>query len=168
MARDIQFKEVQKFKQLWLWLIILIPAGLAWFGFIQQIIFKKPFGNNPAPDIILWVILVLCGIGLPIFFYSLKMRVELTSENIHIRFWPFVSRRIAYKDIKSCEPRQYKPIREYGGWGVRYAFKKGWAYNVRGNWGVQLELVDGKRILIGLQDAEKLSRLINEAMRDKM
>jgi hypothetical protein len=40
---------------------------------------------------------------------------------------------------------------------------KGWAYNVRGNRGVQLELANGKRILIGSQRAEELAGAIGEA-----
>ena len=62
------------------------------------------------------------------------------------------------------EARTYRPLLEYGGWGIRYApFGKGWAYNVHGSQGVQLELTNGKRILIGSQRAEELARAIGEA-----
>jgi hypothetical protein len=37
------------------------------------------------------------------------------------------------------------------------------AYNVSGKEGVQLELANGKRILIGSQRAEELARAIGEA-----
>ena len=61
------------------------------------------------------------------------------------------------------EARTYRPILEYGGWGIRYTMGRGWAYNVSGNQGVQLELASGKRILIGSQRAEELARAIGEA-----
>jgi hypothetical protein len=62
------------------------------------------------------------------------------------------------------EARTYRPILEYGGWGIRYSpFGQGCAYNVSGNRGVQLELADGQRILIGSQRAEELARAIGEA-----
>jgi hypothetical protein len=66
--------------------------------------------------------------------------------------------------IVRWEARTYRPILEYGGWGIRYSpFAKGWAYNVSGNQGVQLELASGKRILIGPQRAEELARAVGEA-----
>jgi hypothetical protein len=69
-------------------------------------------------------------------------------------------------EIVSWDARTYRPILEYGGWGIRYSpFGKGWAYNISGNQGVQLELMNGKRILIGSQRAEELARTIAEAKR---
>jgi hypothetical protein len=64
-------------------------------------------------------------------------------------------------EIVHRETRTYRPILEYGGWGVRYSFvRKGWAYTVSGNRGVQLQLANGKRILVGSQRAEELARAI--------
>jgi hypothetical protein len=64
-------------------------------------------------------------------------------------------------EIVHRETRTYWPILEYGGWGISYSFfGKGWAYNVNGNRGGQLELANGKRILIGSQRAEELARAI--------
>ena len=60
--------------------------------------------------------------------------------------------------------RQYRPILDYGGWGIRWGPGKGWAYNVSGNRGVQLELLDGKQLLIGSQNPEKLAQMIGKAM----
>jgi hypothetical protein len=56
--------------------------------------------------------------------------------------------------------RTYKPLSEYGGWGIKYG-RSGWAYNIIGDQGVQLELDNGKRILIGSQHAEELEQAIN-------
>ena len=55
-------------------------------------------------------------------------------------------------------------IAEYGGWGVRMR-RGGMAYNVSGDRGVQLELMDGKRILIGSQRAGELADAIRERMK---
>lgn len=61
--------------------------------------------------------------------------------------------------------RQYRPILDYGGWGIRWAPGKGWAYTVRGNLGVQLELSDGKRLLVGSQSPEGLVLMISKTMK---
>lgn len=52
--------------------------------------------------------------------------------------------------IRHSEVRTYSPLKEYGGWGIRYG-SNGKAYNVSGNQGVQLEFRDGKRLLVGSQ-----------------
>jgi hypothetical protein len=50
-------------------------------------------------------------------------------------------------------------LREYGGWGVR-GFGSNRAYNMRGDQGVQLDLVDGSRVLIGTQRPGELETAI--------
>jgi hypothetical protein len=55
---------------------------------------------------------------------------------------------------------------EYGGWGLRYGGDNGWAYNARGNRGVQLVLQGEKRVLIGSQRPEELLAALKEMMGD--
>ena len=57
--------------------------------------------------------------------------------------------------------RVYRPIREYGGWGIRYG-KNGKAYNISGDRGVQLELQNSKPLLIGSQRADELAQTIQQ------
>ncbi|MES2389410.1 MAG: hypothetical protein V4543_15515, partial [Bacteroidota bacterium] len=52
--------------------------------------------------------------------------------------------------------RTYSPMGEYGGWGIRYGINKGWLYNVSGNMGLQLELLDGKKVLIGTRKPDEI------------
>jgi len=58
--------------------------------------------------------------------------------------------------------REYKPIREYGGWGIRYVIG-GIAYNVYGNKGVQLILKNKKKVLVGTQKPEEFYQAIVKA-----
>ena len=66
--------------------------------------------------------------------------------------------------MSQYQTRQYKPIREYGGWGIRYG-RGGKAYNVSGNKAVQLVLKNGKRLLIGSQRPDKLVEAIGSVRR---
>ncbi len=66
---------------------------------------------------------------------------------------------IAAGDLKGYEVLTYSPIKDYGGWGIRYG-RGGKAYNVRGNRGVQLQLANGQRLLIGSQRPEELSNAL--------
>ncbi|MCA9870553.1 MAG: hypothetical protein KC487_09290, partial [Anaerolineae bacterium] len=63
--QPVLFREEQRFRQSWIWLLILFVAGLQWWGFIQQIIFGQPWGDNPAPDWMMILFWLLFGIGMP-------------------------------------------------------------------------------------------------------
>jgi hypothetical protein len=63
-------------------------------------------------------------------------------------------------ELSKYEIRTYQPIREYGGWGIRYG-SSGKAYNISGNTGMQLELKDGTRILLGTQKPEEFLKAVD-------
>jgi hypothetical protein len=67
-----------------------------------------------------------------------------------------------WNEVQQCYIREYSPIFEYGGWGWRYSFSNGRAYNVSGKIGLQIVLKNGKRILIGTQKANKLKEYIEQ------
>lgn len=50
-----------------------------------------------------------------------------------------------------------------GGWGIRYSFRYGWAYNVKGTKGLALEFKDGAKRLVGTQQPAELRAAIEEA-----
>ena len=106
-----------------------------------------------------WVPLIV-GVGLVLLFHFLELTVTVRPFEIDIRFRPLTRRRIPHRTVRSCEARTYRALREYGGWGVRRGWKGGWAYNVRGNRGVQLVLEGGESILIGSQRADELAAAI--------
>jgi hypothetical protein len=106
-----------------------------------------------------WVPLIV-GVGLTLLFHLLELTVTVRPSEIDIRFRPLTRRRIPHAEVRSCEARTYRPLREYGGWGVRRGWKGGWAFNVRGNRGVQLVLADGTSILVGSQRADELAAAI--------
>jgi hypothetical protein len=155
------FTEVQRFRQWWVWILVLFVGGLAWYGFIQQIVLKRPFGNNPAPDPVMIMIWVIFGIFFPALFYSLKLVTEVRYDGLYVRYFPlqFHSKKISYNEIKSYDVRTYSAIKEYGGYGIRYG-KQGKAYNVYGNRGVQFEFQDGKRLLIGSQRTDEFMQAL--------
>ena len=159
------FREVQAFTQWWLWIIIIAVAGLQWWGFIQQIVLGQPFGDNPSPDWMMWLTLILFGIGLPWLLLSCRLITQVQSDALYVRLVPFHLKpvRIDYASITECLAVRYNPILDYGGWGIRCG-KGGNAYNVSGNLGVRLELATGRHLLIGSREPEELAVAINAAM----
>ena len=159
---EIAFREEQRLRQVWIWVLCLGIAVLGWWAFLAQIAFGRPWGDDPAPDWAVWLIWVVFGLGLPFFLWLARMVVTVGPDEILIRWIPIWRRRIPIESIRSCEARTYRPIREYGGWGIRWG-PSGKAYNVSGNEGVQLVLEGGKRVLIGSQRAEELAEAIESA-----
>jgi len=155
---EVLFREVQRFRQSWLWIIILSITAVCIYAAVEQLILGNPFGNNPAPDIYLIVIVIIFGAGFPLLFYKINLTTEVRSDGLYYRFFPLHCsfQRITPEDLAEYEVRTYKPLREYGGWGIRYG-AKGKAYNVRGNRGVQLKRTSGELILIGSQRPEELA-----------
>ncbi len=102
-------------------------------------------------------------IGINGLFYVLRLRTKINQDGISFTFKPFINKPKVFKweNIKEAYVRKYKPIWEYGGWGIRYGLK-GRAYNMSGNKGLQLILNSGKKILIGTQKPEELENFLKK------
>lgn len=151
------FKEVQRFRQLWLWVLMITIGVVAAVAIVLGASHDKP-GSS---DSFAWVFAILIAVGTPMLIYAIKMITTVTRDTITIRYFPIYTKRIPIRDITSCEPRQYHPIREYGGWGIKVGFSRGWAYTVSGDLGVQLVLSNGSELLIGSQRHLELATTIN-------
>ncbi|MGC8739831.1 MAG: hypothetical protein ACP5QZ_06710 [Candidatus Sumerlaeaceae bacterium] len=96
-----------------------------------------------------------------VFISSMRLETEVRTQGVYVRLRPFWWMRLNLRDCVSHEPVVYRPIRDYGGWGIRYTWK-GRAYNARGNRGVRVNLRDGRHILLGSQKPEELDAAIAE------
>ena len=145
--------------------VYIIASLLPLYGAFQQLILGEPFGNNPAPDSLMVVLAIVLGVGLPLFMYMTNLTTEIHSDGLYFRFFPFhlSFRRIAAQEIRGFESCTYSPIKDYGGWGIRYG-RKGKAYNVSGNRGVQFELSNGKHLLIGSRRPEELAEILTSIL----
>ena len=166
----VYFREAQTFRQPWIWtlLMVLTLAAVVCFGYgmIKQLVFGQPWGDRPMSDIALAIVgplVILFTIGMTYLFLKLKLVTEVRDDGLYIRFFPLSRQIIRYENIEESYVRTYRPLMEYGGWGIRYG-RKGKAYNVSGNQGVQLKLSGGKQLLIGSQQPKKLADAIAERM----
>jgi hypothetical protein len=156
-----KYYEIQKFNKWYIRLILFIPILIFIFGIASG----KIEGEEKTPMII--SVVVVTFMFVLFLFTNLETRID--ESGITIRFFPFQRRYyyVRWDEISEASVRTYKPIREYGGWGLRYSIKHGKAYNVSGNKGLQLTLVSGKKFLIGTQKAEELQSFLKELKESK-
>lgn len=155
----VLFYEEQRFNQPWLWIILILLNLLFAWGIIQQMVFGIPLGDRPLPNSAL-IAMEAIPFSLFVFFWLLNLKTIITQDQVEIIFVPFVKKIYKWEAIEKSYVRTYKPIGEFGGWGVRFGRKGSRAFNVRGNIGLQLELKNGKKVLIGTQKQEELERLL--------
>lgn len=153
------FKEEQRFTQLWLIILLVISI------FIPLIIILKDVDKMEVSEIIISLSVIILA---PAIIFIFKLSTRIDEKGIHYKFFPFHIRYrvINWADIKTAYIRDYDPIIEYGGWGLKggrlWNKSNGIAVNIKGDIGIQLELISGKKILIGTQLREQAhNTLIN-------
>ena len=153
-----EFKEEQKFNQWWLWLI-LIPMGvLPLIGIYKQLILGEKLGDNPMSDISLLIfsIIMFSLVGL---FLIMKLKTSIDKNGINMHFFPFIKKSVDWQQIKNVKVVNYGFV---GGWGIRLWTKYGTVYNMKGNKGLAIELLNGKNFLIGTQKPKELTAMLEK------
>jgi hypothetical protein len=156
------FHEVQALRQRHARLVLAMPPAAMLFIAIRQLVFHRPWGNPPMSNggvIFLAVLLVAVYLRL----ITVRLVTDIRSGELSVGLqglWR--KRRISLTGIRSAIEVQYDPAAEYGGYGIRSS-PKGQAYIASGNRGVQVELNDGRKLLIGSQRPGELARRIIEA-----
>ena len=138
MKSSYVFTENQQFRQRWIWYPLMIICIMT---ITMMIIGIKthPVTHNT------WIGFLFGLIG-PFFvlllLYKANLKTIIDSSGISYRFFPFQFKihRHNWEDIEEVYIRKYKPILEFGGWGVRHSLINGKAINVSGNIGLQIIL----------------------------
>ena len=152
----IEFKEEQKFTQWWLWLILIGIGILPIFGIYKQLILGEKLGNKTLSDLGLIIFCVFI-FGLIAMFWVMRLKTEIDQNEIRMNFFPFVKKRVNWNEIKNIEIVNYGFV---GGWGIRFSTKYGTVYNTKGNEGLAIELLNGKKFLIGTQKKAELNEIV--------
>ncbi|HYK55746.1 MAG TPA: hypothetical protein VEV15_04655 [Flavisolibacter sp.] len=152
------FTEKQYFRQVWVWIVLLSMNGYLIFALVKQAVLKQPLGARPksTEELVVGTAIVLL---VTLLIAVIRLETEIKEDGVYYRFFPFQlkMKRIAWDRISKAFVRQYKPLVEYGGWGIRIGiFGSGQAFNVSGNKGLQLIYDNGKKFLIGTQKPEAL------------
>jgi len=185
--KKVYYKEVQKFGSIPLYfvmgLIYISILGFFFYALINEFVYHgNAIKGHMTSDglIISSVLTVVILMVASYLLFGSKLITEITAKSVNYRFPPFIKKNkiIDKESISSWEIRKYKPIKEYGGWGIRYSPKKKVLYgkkaakhnsavNVKGNIGLQLVFKNGKRLLIGTQRQEAIRRAMKKMYNSK-
>ena len=160
------FEEKQSFSQWWVYIVPLLMLCITIFVTTQQLLMGQPVGNHPIADSNIWILWVF-SLALLWFLGSFQLITRINKKGIIIRVRPLLKREYLWDDIEDIYVREYKPLREFGGYGIRFS-KNGIAYNIKGNMGLQLLLKNGKRVLIGTQKAKELELIVGKIKEDPL
>ena len=115
-----------------------------------------------------FVLGIVVGLGLVmvLVIFLLYMTTEVTPTDVRVWFgWvPTYRRIVPIIDVRGVEVVTFRPIADYGFWGIRAGRDGTRALIARGNRGVRLELADGSVLLIGSQRPEALARALEGAL----
>ncbi len=110
------------------------------------------------------------GLAIPLLFYGLFgfLYAELSEAGIRLKWGPFgfIKKFIPIDSITKAEAVTYRPLVEFGGWGIRGMGKKK-AWTVRGNRAVRMELASGNVFYLGSDRPERIAEGIRSAGRKK-
>lgn len=148
------YTETQSMKKFWwLLLVVIIPmitTGINWYTTDSPMEKEEMFEG--------FILLAVVSTLLAILFFIMKLHLRIDEKGITYSYFPFVKvKDLTWGDLEKVWVRKYKPLREYGGWGLRIGFGTGRAYNVWGTKGLQLITNKGKKLLIGTQKADELA-----------
>jgi hypothetical protein len=192
MTKRILYKEIQKNQIWWIKLIMVVVTVVAlaplYYGLYKQLVLDMPFGKQEMSDggLVLFVLMITVIILLADWFvFGSKLIIEIDAESIKFRYPPLIRNfRVFYRDtIERYEIRQYKPVWEYGGWGIKAKrirpgifnkkerkrlFSRSMAYTISGNMGLQLYLKNGKEVLLGTQRPDAIAKAMKRMFEENL
>ena len=170
------FFESQRFDRKWIWAFfsifigfICIPFGLSWYLVLSMT-------KDSSIIVPFSVVTVFVGIALSIGLFVVgffRIDTEVNRDSITVKCSPSPLNRMGVKypfqDVETMYHRSCRPIKEFGGYGVRWGFgNNGRAFLVSGAKGIQLLLKGGGKVFIGSKKANHFIESVSEMYPEKL
>ena len=148
------FQETQRFRQIWIWALILGISGFS----ISSLFLLEDKDPLSFVDLAFPIGMILL---LNVLFLSFTLSTRIEADSLSYRFFPFTRwRTFRFEEIEALELVEYNGLWEYGGWGIKWNGDT-WSYTTSGKWGIIVKTTD-KKILLGTQKPEEVRQVINE------
>jgi hypothetical protein len=163
MEKEVLFTEVQKFRQWWLWLILILASTPLLCILIYQLVTGQPVGDKPASNGALAALVVFISVPMLLGFYFIKLFTIIDSDTIYYGFGVSTSNLnpIHLADITSMDVVPYKS----NGLGMRLSSTFGTIYNTSGGMGLFITKTSGEKLVIGTKHPEELKAAIGKMQR---
>jgi len=111
--------------------------------------------------------IMFVAVGIKLLMGGLTVLVKQTHVLVHLGSMPIIKKVIPFSEILDLESVRYRPIVEFGGWGLRGAGKKR-AWTSRGDQAVVLTLSEGRRLYVGSDHPRRLEERIRATAGDRL
>jgi hypothetical protein len=104
---------------------------------------------------------IIAALALPLLFGRMLTTVNSKTLRISFGYLNLIKKEIPLVDIREARVVEYRPIRQFGGWGIRtgkFEGKKTGCYSMKGKRGVLISLAHDVRVCI-----TKTNRVIVES-----
>jgi hypothetical protein len=155
---QVVYRETQRLPAPWRWPL----AVLAFAGVAAGVWTLRQDGVSAAGLIGLTAGVIGASVGL--LCVTARLDVEVTVSSVEVRWAPLTRRSIPYARIADVEAVVYQPIRQFGGWGIRFGRAGARAYSMSGDHAVKVTLVDGTEVFLGSLEPEALAGAIRRAI----
>ena len=157
------FKEEQTYRGTWVMYLILmleIPTLIL----VSVLVLNSSEGQKEDFFGLVFVLLIMVlTMGL---ILNLKLSTRIDETGVHYRYFPFFKwRKISKEQIRAAEVISFSPLSDHGGWGIK-GNSTTKAYTVIGEKGLELDINEKKKILIGTQKYRELSEFIENWMEE--
>jgi hypothetical protein len=158
METIILFEETQQFSKTGSRTITKVTCILFLIGSILILFTNSE--DKVQTSIGLFVSSIISG-GISFIFNKAKLIMQIRTDGIYVSFPPLRNFYTIYywENIDKLFIREYNPIGEYGGWGIK-GRGNNLAYNVSGNIGIQLVLINDSKLLIGTNQPEEIANVL--------
>jgi hypothetical protein len=155
----MNFTEKQTYTKGWMLLLVLFLLAIAITPWIVLFMLNET-------EVVGAIIGSAIGSLLTVLFLILALKTRIDEQGIHYQYRPIhgSERHIAWSQITHIEVKEFRPLMEYGGWGLRFRGfdMKDLLLNVSGKTGIYLTTNDGRKIMLGTQKAEEARKAIKQ------
>lgn len=158
----------------WFWVLIwgacLLGAGVALRELFWEYAGQRASGAGAQPSVVPLALVSGFLLLFPTFLTlaSSCLDVEVRSDHLFVAFGPLhlIRKRIPYAAVKAVEAVTYRPIVEFGGWGLRIRRGKT-AWTIRGNQAARVTLSSGKQVYVGSRFPQRLAERMRRRFAEK-
>ncbi len=150
-----EFIESKKLKLWIVQLFLVLLLGFSVYALVLQIFTDSTFANKDIPNWVLGLGIFLL-LGLIASFASLKLDTQVNQDGVKVSFGILANENWAWQEIAKASIIKFP----FAGFGKRKNPKYGTVLSIGGKQGLALELKNGEKWLIDIQNGQELQRVM--------